>query len=244
MRLVNKWMVVPFVEKRVTTSEEKIKKISENTTINNSEKEKLISNILKNEATQTETQDTSPTNQELDTVQNSPPIEQVDETLKQLNNTFKDGQDYLPPADNIRSKTGPDKSFLSLSKSKKNKEKQKQKQQENKKNEKKRKSSSIQQTTKRPKLVAKRLKTIEPPINQDQSIAEPIDIDESVIEPPKLTNLTTPKLIQKNKIKPTAPNRIFIKEPQFQQSLTPPPSLNWTSYTFDKSYREPKPIWK
>ena len=203
MKLVKKWMVVPFEEKKVESVQEKIQKIFNNKNLNKETKLKLINQIRdKNVSRAEEILRNDKKNSEKDSNNDNlhtRPDEKIDnttgpvddnfeednlidisneefhdanDTTLRQNTTFKHEYDRLIPAQQTRSKSDKDRSFLDLEKQKEfteNKKKLKIKKDQKKKRAKilRRKLNSIPDTT--PEAVEEILNNITPqrPINKE-----------------------------------------------------------------------------
>ncbi len=145
MKLIQKWMVVPWKENKEMTPSEKIKEIYASKTIDESNKQRLINKILNDSIKKDEIleiQNATTVDESVDEpkIVDSIPteifetndfVEEISErkakkrkrekkqATKIADQTFENANDYLPPGEQTRSKTKNRKSLLNLSKQKK-----------------------------------------------------------------------------------------------------------------------------
>jgi hypothetical protein len=147
MKLIQKWMVVPWQENKEMTPQEKIKEIYASKTIDEGNKQRLINKFI-NESMKKEEIQIDPVNNQVEENKNTDTFptdnfETNDNFIEELverrskkrkrdpkkkkqttaNQTFENPNDYLPPGEQTRSKTQNRKSFLNLSKQKNYKKK-------------------------------------------------------------------------------------------------------------------------
>ena len=147
MKLIKKWMVVPWQENKEMTPQDKIKEIYASKTIDEGNKQRLINKIL-NESNKKEEIQIEPVNNTVEENKITEPIptdnfETIDTFIEEVserrakkrkrdpkqkkhtnaNQTFENPNDYLPPGEQTRAKTKNRKSFLNLSKQEKYKKK-------------------------------------------------------------------------------------------------------------------------
>jgi hypothetical protein len=239
MKLVKKWMIVPFEEKKLPTIKEKIEKILNNKGLNKETKIKLINNIRKSHVSKESQNDnaipeeTGQDNQNNSNRAGPAENEPVDDETKHfeneiseindvddesrffdVNTTFKHAYDYLNPSEQTRSKSQEDRSFLNLEKQKDYEKKRKLGEEANK--------ILFAEPNKRIKLVAKR--RLED--NPSQSINPP----QTILNKTPKNRKPKLKKTKKSKQKPPPKTPVSIISNQFSNLSVDPPKFAWDKY--------------
>ena len=238
-------MVVPYEEKKIPSDKEIIEKILNNKNINKETKLKLISKIRNKNGVQKDKENDSKNEEGSPTLQNNSQRtgpasydsgeqwtesdqeiidrNDVDEsTFLDANNTFKNDYDYLNAAEQTRSKSQVDRSFLNLEKQSEYEKKRKKGEDTNK--------MLISEPNKKIKLTAKR------------RLAEGEEPVEAIKTPNTIIQLT-PKRKKKEKKKPekkkeqkNISSQISQKTPvsqisnKFSNLSVEPPVIVWEKY--------------
>jgi hypothetical protein len=245
MKLIKKWMVVPYEEKKIPSDKEVIEKILNNKNINKETKIKLINKIRNKNGVQKDKENDSKNEEGSQPLQNhsqraGPASDDsrepgadtdretadrydVDEsTFLDANTTFKNDYDYLNPAEQTRSKSQVDRSFLNLEKQNEHEKKRKKGGDTNK--------MLISEPNKRIKLTAKR--------RLDEEEEDPVE----AIKTPNTIIQTTPKKkkkekkLEKKKKEKKISSQIQQKTPvsqisnKFSNLSVEPPVLVWEKY--------------
>jgi hypothetical protein len=245
MKLVKKWMVVPYEEKKTPSDKEVLQKILNNKNINNETKLKLVNKIRNKNGFQKDKENDSKNEEGSPNLQNyspragpssddsgepgSEPDQErsdrydVDEsTFLDANTTFKNDYDYLNPAEQTRSKSQVDRSFLNLEKQTEYEKKRKQGFDTNK--------MLISEPNKRIKLTAKRR------LPESEEPVEAIKTPNTIIQPTPKKKKKEKNKPEKKKLQKNISSQINQKTPvsqisnKFNNLSVKPPVLVWEKY--------------